>query len=530
MRALRSRRFLLAAVTAALAVVACAEEAPPPAVPGPTTATPADLRPAPPPVVPAGPSRVAMRTPEAPVVAFRIAFATGSADDPAGKEGLTRLTATMMAEGGTQSLTYAELAEKLYPMAASIDVNVDRDETVFEATVPKAEASNFFPLLRDVLLTPRFDDESFSRLRTRQTSDLVSELRGASDEALGKETLQWMLYEGHPYGHPTEGTERGLAAITAADVRAQYAQAFCRDRVMVGMSGAYPEGFDEAVVAEMAKLPACAGERAKLPDPPARQGLELDVVDKPGASATAISIGFPTPVTRSGPDYPGLLFATDALGIHRQFSGRLFQELREKRGLNYGDYAYAEFFEQDGWGRFARPNIARREQFVSIWLRPVKRVNSTFALRAALYVYSKLVTEGLTPEQFARNREFLTRIIGLDQQTESRELGYAMDDRTYGMSKPYRETMRQAWADLDADKLKALMTRTLDTKNLAIAIVASKGQEIADELLKGAPSSTPPYDAPKPAEIQAEDRVIAALPLPLDPKAVRVLPVSDLFK
>ncbi len=534
MRALGSRRFLLAplAAAAALAVVACAEETPPPVVPGPTTATPADLRPAPPPpVVPAGPTRGAIRTPDAPVVAFRIGFAAGSADDPAGKEGLTRLTATMMAEGGTQSMTYAELAEKLYPMAASIDVEVDRDETVFVATVPKAEAASFFPLLRDVLLTPRFDDESFTRLRTRQTSELVSELRGASDEELGKETLQWMLYEGHPYGHPTEGTEHGLAAITAADVRAQYAQAFCRDRVTVGVAGAYPEGFDEAVLAEMAKLPACAGERAKLPDPPARHGLELVVVDKPGASGTAISIGFPTPVTRSDvAEFPGLAFATDALGLHRQFSGRLFQELREKRGLNYGDYAYAEFFEQDGWGRTARPNVARREQFVSIWLRPVKRVNSTFALRAALYVYGKLVTEGLSPEQFARTRDFLTRIIGLDQQTESRQLGYAMDDRTYGLTKPYVETMRQGWADLDPDKLKALMAKTLDTKNLAIAIVASKGQEIADELLKGTPSATPPYDAPKPAEIQAEDRVIAALPLPFDAKAVRVVPVSDLFK
>ena len=529
----RARLLGALAVTGLVALGACAgEPTPPPNLPGPTTAHPADV---PPPAPEAkhqvGPTKVGLRTPDARVVAIRIAFATGSADDPASREGLTRLTATMMAEGGTSALPYAELEAKLYPLAAMIDTNVERDETVFSATVPAAALDRFYPLFRDVLLTPRFDDESFARLRARQTSDLISQLRGASDEELGKEALQALLYQDHPYGHPPVGTEHGLAATTLEEVKEHYARAFCRDRVTVGVAGGYPEGFDLTVLSDLAKLKPCETDRAKLPEAPQLHGNRLLVIDKPGAPATAISIGFPTPVTRADEaEFPALLFATDVLGLHRQSSGRLFHELREVRGLNYGDYAYAEFFQQEGYARSARTNVARRQQMVSLWLRPVKRANADFALRGALRVYSKLVQDGLSEPDFSRQREFLTRLVGLDQQTESRRLGFAMDDRTYGLDKPYADMVRGGWKELDPAKLKTLMAKLLDTKDLAIAVVTSEGDAFAAELLKGDPAAVPAYDAPKPPEVQAEDKEIARFPVPLDAKAVKVVKVGDLFK
>jgi zinc protease len=526
-------RRALPAIASLGLLVACAEgPLPPPNVPGPTTApqsnVPVTTTPTPEAAKPSGP--VALRTPDARVVAIRIVFAAGSADDPAGKEGAERLTATLMAEGGTQALSYAELVAKLYPMAASIDAHVDRDETVFEATVTRDSLEQFYPLLRDVLLTPRFDDASFARLRARQASELTSDLRGANDEELGKEVLQATLYEGHPYGHPTLGTERGLAAITLGDVKAQYARALCRDRVTVGVAGGYPEGFEKTVLADMAKLPACAAARAALPPAPTHQGFQLVVVDKPSAGSTAVSIGFPTPVTRSDPDFPGMRFATDVLGLHREASGRLYRELREKRGLNYGDYAYAEFFEQEGYARIERPNLARREQFVSLWLRPVKRPNAAFAVRAALRVYTKAVTEGIDEADLGKMRDYLTRRVVLSAQTESRRLGYAIDTQTYGLDAPYLDVLRRGWAALDVAKLKDLMQRRLDAKNLTIVIVAADGQKLADELLKGEPSALPAYDSPKPPDVQAEDREIVKFPIPLEAKNVRVVPVGDLFK
>ena len=55
-----------------------------------------------------------------PFVSFRFLFETGSRHDPAGKEGLAALTGALLAEGGTKTLSYEQLLERLYPMAAGI--------------------------------------------------------------------------------------------------------------------------------------------------------------------------------------------------------------------------------------------------------------------------------------------------------------------------------------------------------------------------------------------------------------------------
>lgn len=528
-----ARRWRLRLAGAALGLgfvlAACEREPPPPRVPGPTVAFPAHT-PHRTEVAPPNKKVVVLRRPGSRVVSFRVAFAAGSADDPAGREGLTRLTAKAMAEGGTASLTYAQLLERLFPMAASIDVSVDRDETVFEAQVTRDTLDAFYPLLRDVILAPRLDAEGVERVRAQQKSSLVDDLRGANDEALGKEALHALVYEDHPYGHPTVGTERGVDASTLEDVRAHRARTFCRERVLLGVAGDLPAGFEKRMWSEFdGRLGTCGAARRELPPIAPRPGVKVLVVDKPTAEATAISVGFPTGLTRSHPDFPAVSFATDYLGLHRQSAGLLFHELRELRGLNYGDYAYAEHFEQEGWSRYPSPNVTRRQQLVSLWIRPVKPKNGIFALRAALSVYRDLLASGIDAAEIDRFRTFLSRDRGLEQQTESRRLGYAMDDLAYGLDHPYLETMRAGWAALDPPGLKAAMDRHLANDTLFIAIVAKDGRSLADALVKGA-SSPPSYDGAKPREVTEYDKKIEKLPLGIGADDVRVVPVANIFE
>jgi zinc protease len=510
-----------------LAGFAACNDAAPLRVPGPTTARPAGAN-VESPQSPASVASLARRNPDARVVAFRILFDGGSADDPPGKEGLTALTAAMTVQSGTHDLTFAQLSRALYPMAASIDVHVDRDQTVFSADVAASDVQKFYALLKDVMLTPRLDDESFTRLRTQKKSALDDELKGADDEALGKAALAWALYPNHPYGHPTVGTDAGLASITRADVEAQRARVFCKDRVTAGVAGAFPEGFDKTLAQDLAALPACAAPRAGLPEPEKHHGLRVVLVDKPSADSTAISIGFPTTVTRTDDDWPATYFFTSYVGLHRQSAGVLYNRLREARGLNYGDYAYSEYFEQDGWTRFTLPNEARREQMVSIWLRPVKPANGAFALRGALHYWRKYVEEGVSEPEIARFRTFLSRYTSVEEQTESRRLGFALDDKTYRLTTPYSERMRNAWSALDAKKLAAVVKRDLATPDMTIAIVVKDAAALKKLLVSGA--KTPPaYDAPKPKEITDEDRVIEVEPLGLKDSDVTIVPIADLF-
>jgi zinc protease len=499
---------------------------PPIHVPGPTTAHPQGVSVE----AAASPRSVALlsrRNADARVVAFRILFDVGSSEDPQGKEGLTALAATMTVKSGTKDLTFAQMSKALYPMAASIGVDVNRDQTVFSVDVAASDLDRFYPLLRDAMLTPRLDDESFTRLRARQKSELEDELKGSDDERLGKEALQAFIYEGHPYGHPVDGTSTALAGMTLADVKAQRGL-FCRERITVGIAGAYPEGFDKTVAQDLAALPACALPRPGVPEPLKHKGLRVVIIDKPSADSTAVSIGFPTTMTRASDDFPAAYFFTSYVGLHRQSAGVLYNRLREARGLNYGAYAYAEHFEQEGWTRFTLPNDARREQLVSIWLRPVKPANGPFALRGALFYWRKFVEEGVSDPEISRFRAFLSRYMSLEQQTESRRLGFALDDKTYRLHTPFTERMRTAFDALDSQRLKEVIKRDLATGDMTIAIVAKDGAALKKLLVSG--QKTPPtYDAPKPKDVTDEDKSIEALPLDLKDEDVRVVPVADLF-
>jgi zinc protease len=68
------------------------------------------------------------------LVTFRILFMTGSAFDPPGKEGLAAITASMLAEGGSRSMTYDRILQTLYPMASAVNAHVDKEMTVFTGT------------------------------------------------------------------------------------------------------------------------------------------------------------------------------------------------------------------------------------------------------------------------------------------------------------------------------------------------------------------------------------------------------------
>ncbi|NMC69404.1 MAG: insulinase family protein [Myxococcales bacterium] len=467
--------------------------------------------------------------PSSPTVTLRVVFDAGSADDPEGFAGLTALAARLIAEGGTETLSYPELLRALFPMAAELGWQVDRDQTVFRGRVPAERLEEFYRTFLDVLVRPRLGADDFERLRAVARSELEDDLKVGDDEELGKEALHAFLYEGHPYGHPPLGTSAGLAAATVEQVRQHRARVFCAGRAVVGLAGGFPEGFAERVVADLsAGLPPCAEPRRPLPPPPPVEGRRVLIVDKPGNSASAISLGFPLDVVRGHPDFPLLALAVVRLGQHRQFVGRLMQEIREKRGFNYGDYAYAEHFVQDGGTRFPANNVARRQQMFSIWIRPVKPAEAHFVLRLALYELERFLRDGLSAGELEDTRAFALGYFNLYRQTEDRRLGYAIDDLFYGLDRPFLDDLLERWQSVTVEELNAAVRRTLTADDLKIAIVAPDGAALAEALAADAPSPVT-YENPVADEILAVDAVVQALPLRIPRENIRIVPIADLF-
>jgi zinc protease len=352
-------------------------------------------------------------------------------------------------------------------------------------------------------------------------------LRGNDDENLGKQAMGTLLYRGHPYGRPTQGTVAGLGAIKLKDVKAFYARHFTRDRLIIGVGGGFPESFVARFTARFGALPATGHPRGHLPPPPRRAGVEVLIVDK-DARADAMSLGHPIGVTRADPDFYPLAVAGSYLGEHRTFNGVLMKKMRQARGLNYGDYAYVESFIQDGWSTFPLPNVARRQQHFEIWLRPVPPANALFALRQAVYETDKLAREGIPADGFEATRTFLVNYAALWTQDASRRLGYGIDALVYGkdlVAELQARLPKMTKADVDR-----AIRKHIRTKDLAIAIVSDRGQALADTLHSGKPTPIVYDTKDTPPDVLREDEIIAKYPLPVSRARTRVVPVAEMFE
>lgn len=492
---------------------------------------------------------VARPSPSDPIVSVRAMFLTGSRDDPAGKEGLTRLSAQLMAEA-TQKLSSGELREALFPWAAELSVQVDKETTVFIGRVHKDHADAFVPILLDVLLAPRLDPADFARKKSETLSFLQHELRQGDDELLQREALEVVLFDSpmastttaapgkmgvpggnvprHPYRHTPAGTVQGVQSITLDDVKAHIRQVFTQDRLVLGVAGAANGDLVQSMTTALKKLPGTSPARPPLPAVGAPLGNRALVIDKqtPG---TAISVGYPMPVDRTHPDYVALKVAESYFGEHRNRISWLFQAMREQRGLNYGDYAYIEHFRQEDGSKDELLNIGRRQQYFSIWIRPVEHQNRHFALRQAVYELDRFSERGIPDDEtFTR---LITFLLGHWQQKEQepmRRLGYALDQTFYGV--PWdRDGLREQLKKLTREQVNAAIQKHLRADRLHMIVVTQGGEDFAKELVAGAPSPIE-YASEKPAALLEEDKAISTYDLKLDDGAVRVVRPEELFE
>lgn len=469
---------------------------------------------------------VLVPVPNKPIVSVRLVFRTGSVDDPRGKEGLTALTTRVLMEGGTASLTSSQLLDALYPMAAALDADTDKEFTTVSGRVHVERLPRFLEILSEVLLAPRFDPKEFERLKSEQLNAIRTRLRGENDEELGKVGLDALLYPKHPYGHFTGGTEKGLEAATLDDVKAHWKNVFTQDRLIIGLAGGVDDALAQQVKQALSKLPEKGAVRPALPSAPGVRGATL--ILQRDTLSTAGSFGFSTSMRRDNPAFFPLMMAASYFGEHRQEHGVLFQELRDKRGLNYGTYAYAQHYRQDGWSSIPLPNIARSEQDVTIWLRPVEAKHGLFATRAVLHYLEQLRTAPLPAERFETARGFLIGATRQWVQTDQRRLGWAIDDVLYGTT-DFLGHLRTALESMTPEQVQAAARHELDPAQLNFVFVTKDAEGLKDGLVSQAPTPIT-YATGKSAEILSDDKLIAVTPIPAHPELIRVLPAAEFMK
>jgi zinc protease len=378
-----------------------------------------------------------------------------------------------------------------------------------------------------MLLEPGWRAEDFTRLRDDQINYLRVSLRGNNDEELGKEVLYERIYAGHPYGHVNEGHASDLQKLNIDDLQQFYKNNYTEANLIIGIAGGYPTDFVSRIQKDFTKLEKGFAASLKLPAPKPIEGLQMTLIEK-NTRSVAFSLGHRIAVRRGDPDYPALLVMQSYLGQHRNSSGRLYNRIREVRGINYGDYVYIEYFPR-GMFRFEpEPNLVRQQQIFQIWIRPVEPATAHFTLRLAMYEFDRLVRDGMSQEDFDRTRNFLSKYVNLLLKTKSAELGYAIDSKLYGIG-TYADYLKSALAELTRDDVNRAIRKHLHPDNLQIVVIGQGMEQFRSKLLANEPSPMK-YNAPKPEEITREDQVVQALKLPLKADNVRVVPVETVFE
>ncbi len=273
---------------------------------------------------------------ELPMLQLRVAFDAGAAREPAGKQGLARLTAGLLREGAG-TLDANRIAATLEDLGAElgVDASLDAAEIQLRSLSERGMREPALEVLRQMLLDPSFPEDSVKRERARALVRL-QQARQSPGEVAGRAFYQ-ALYGSHPYARHPNGDDAGLNAVTRADVvefhRRHYVGANAVLAVVGDLSNSEARALAQRLLGD---LPA-GSSPPMLPPVPERVKGGTKNVPHP-SSQVHILMGQPG-MTRTDADYFPLLVGNHILGGGGLVS-RLSEEIRERRGLSYSVYSY----------------------------------------------------------------------------------------------------------------------------------------------------------------------------------------------
>ncbi|MCA0278081.1 MAG: insulinase family protein [Proteobacteria bacterium] len=263
-----------------------------------------------------------------PIIAIRFRFDGGSSQDPAGKEGLANLMTGLFDEGAGD-LDSNTFQTKLDEAGAEMSFNESNDAVGGAMRMLADRQDEAFELLKLAVETPRFDQAPIDRIRAQVVSGIVANARDPETQAARK----WAeaIYTDHPYARPDMGTEKSLATITADDLAAFHKANFARDNLSVAVVGAIDaETLKKRLDELFGDLPEKSALRpVQNVEPKLGQQMHVEYP----LPQTSLQLVYPG-VPREEPDFMAAALMDQILG-GGTFSSRLFDEVREKRGLAY---------------------------------------------------------------------------------------------------------------------------------------------------------------------------------------------------
>lgn len=395
-----------------------------------------------------------------PTVTFRLLIKGGSLHDEA-KTGLSGFVAGLLNRGTAKRDAATFAAESDY-LGVRIEGSAGSDSISVSGGGLTKYTDQILDLLVDAALHPIFPAEQFAKEQRKALSALESEKQEPAklaDKLEGK-----LVFGAHPYG--AYRTPETVKSITRDDLEAYHKTWFAPNNATLAVVGDVKA---ETIMPLVEKAFAAWEKRdvpmEKLAAPPQLKGLTVHLVDRPGSVQSNIKIAFPGP-PRNNPDTAELNVVNATLG--GGFSGRLFQNLREKHGWTYG--AYSSF----GMNLYAGEFSAGAE---------TRNAVTAPAIEETLKEIKRLRDEPVPEDELSLQRQYNVGNYLLSLENSSRIATRVQDIDLYGLPGDFYKTYARRMGSVTAAQVQELAKKYLTTEDLVIVVVG-EAKEIRPELEK----------------------------------------------
>ncbi|RPH56369.1 insulinase family protein, partial [bacterium] len=334
---------------------------------------------------------------EQPAVTLRLVLDAGKSFEPAGKAGLAGATAALLNQG-TESRSAQQIAEAIDFIGGSLGASSSIESGFATAQVTSDQIDRGLELLADIILRPSFPEAEIERWRRQALSGL--QISQEDPSYLASAALARRVYGDYPYGRPGEGTPESLRSLTRDDLVAYHKRYWVPNEAILAVVGDV-KAADAFARVERHFGGWTKGSEAKLPpfEVPKRTKPEIIVIDKPDAVQTEIRIG-QVAIPFRDPDYFKAQVYNAVLGANS--SARLFNEIRNKRGLSYGAGSWFREATNPGW--FQASTFSKTESTVE-------------ALKVALEVIRGLEQTPVPEPELTAAKRFITGSFPLEIET-----------------------------------------------------------------------------------------------------------------
>jgi predicted Zn-dependent peptidase len=364
--------------------------------------------------LPSGLTVVTERMDRVETVSFGAYVATGSRNETEAENGVSHFL-EHMAFKGTETRSAAAIAEEIEAVGGHINAYTAREQTAYYVKVLKEDTALAADIIGDILTHSTFEPEEMERER----GVILQEIGQANDtpDDIIFDHFQEVAYPSQSLGRPILGTEDGIREMPRTVLTGYMKRHYAPPNVVVAAAGKLEHNqILDLVGRHFADMPAQVPpemETGVYNGGEFRQDRDLDQVH--------IVLGFPS-VGYSDPDYYPTLLLSTVLG--GGMSSRLFQEIREKRGLVYSIYSFAQPYMDGGlFGISAGTGESEAEELMPVTLEELRKVQTSVTeaelsrakAQVKASVLMSLESTGSRCEQLARQIQVFGRVLTTEE-------------------------------------------------------------------------------------------------------------------